>query len=157
MCMIHNEHKSYLFVSWSIVTPWYSIENIWFIQLSHNDMFIYFFCNDRQVKWIKGKGAAVNMYFYLFNVILKSHYVNILWYAIFFMSPFSLNPSVQRLLDAWLGYRCKSIPQRCVVHASEQNSLECDSVIGVLLLYILHLVSYCPIDPSALALDSKCT
>ena len=33
----------------------------------------------------------------------------------------------------------------------------CNSLIGVWFLYILHFVSYCPIDLSALALNWNCT
>ena len=46
MCMIHNEHKHCPCVSW-IATPWYLMENILFIQISHNNMFHQYFCSNK--------------------------------------------------------------------------------------------------------------
>ena len=100
-----------------------------------------------------------------------------LWCFIWFMAPVSLcqvNPSVKRLLDTWLGFRCKLVPQICVVHPNEQSSHGCDSLIGVLFWCILHFVlhgmvivyssatnrsTYCIalLVCPALAIGSKCT
>ena len=68
-----------------------------------------------------------------------------------FMVPFTLyqvKQSVKGLLDTWLGYRCKLIPQICVVHPNELYSHGCDSLIGVLFRCILHFVLYCTTDLS---------
>ena len=86
--------------------------------------------------------------FYLFYVIVQWYCVTILWYLIWFMAPVSLyqvNPNAKRLLDTWLGFRCKLIPQICVVHPNEQYSHGCDSLIGVSYLFwcISHFVLYC--------------
>ena len=40
-------------MSWSMAKLWYSMENIWFIQVSHNNMFYQY--NDWQVKYSNGK------------------------------------------------------------------------------------------------------
>ena len=88
---------------------------------------------------------------YLFYVILQWYDVTILWYSIWFMAPVSLyqvNPCAKRFLDTWLGFRCKLIPQICVVHPNEQYLHGCDSLIGVLFWCILHFELYCTIDLS---------
>ena len=81
------------------------MENSLFIQLSHNNMLYQYFSmidtsnKSKQIGW----GETC---FYLFYVILQLYDVNILWFLICFMAPFSLyqvKPSVKHLLDTWLG------------------------------------------------------
>ena len=156
--IIHNEHKTCPCVSWWIVTPWYLMENILSIQLSHTHKFYQHFVLmiDRSNK-SKQKGWGEACFFISFMLF----YNNMMWlsYGILcLMSPFSLyqvNPSVKRVLDTWLGYWYTLIPQICVVHPHEQYSHGCDSLSSVLFWCTLHFVSYCTIDLSHTSLRLK--
>ena len=141
MCIIHNEHKPCPCVTWWIDTPWYLMENILSIQLATIICFINISVIDRSNK-SKWNRLRWNMFLSLlcYFIIIWCDYLMVFY---MFHGPFSLyqvNPSVNYLLDAWLGYRCKLIPQICVVHLNEQYSHGCDSLIGVLFWCISHFV-----------------
>ena len=124
----------------------------------HSQVLSTFCFDDWQIKKIKAKGLRRSMFFFISFMLF---YNNMMWlsYGIScLMSPFSLyqvKPSVKRVLDIWLGYRYKLIPQICVVHPHEQYSHGCDSLSSVLFWCTLHFVLYCTIDLSHTSLRLK--